>query len=61
MFWTLYIIVTITATSEQTYVGVQSFSDRVSCESALETRKLLVDEKYDFKFKCLRTDSHLGN
>ena len=59
MFWTLFIIITITATSEQTYVGVQSFNDRVSCESALETRELLVDEKYDFKFKCLKTDSPL--
>jgi hypothetical protein len=56
MFWTLYIIVTITATSEQTFVGVNSFVDRVNCESALETRKLLVDEKYDFEFKCLKTD-----
>lgn len=60
MFWTLYIIVTITATSEQTYIGVQSFGDRVSCESALETRELLVDEKFHFEFKCLKTDSLLS-
>lgn len=60
MFWTLYIIVTITATSEPTYIGVQSFGDRVSCESALETRELLVDDKYNFEFKCLKTDSALS-
>ena len=60
MFWTLYIIVTIATTSEQNYIGVQSFNDRVSCESALETRELVVDEKYHFKFKCLKTDSPLG-
>lgn len=59
MFWTLYIIVTITATSEQTYVGVQSFNDRVSCESALERRELMIDNKYQFEFKCLKTDSPL--
>lgn len=59
MFWTLYIIITITATSEQTYVGVQSFNDRVSCESALETRELMIDNKYQFEFKCLKTDSPL--
>lgn len=61
MFWTLYIIVTITATSEQTYIGVQSFDDRVSCQSALETRELLVDEKYHFEFKCLKTDSSIDD
>ena len=60
MLWTLYIIVTITTASEQTYVGVQSFNDRVSCESALETRELVVDDKYHFEFKCLKTDSPLG-
>lgn|GEM_PF-2270741 len=60
MYWTLYIIVTITTASEQTYVGVQSFDDRVSCESALETRELVVDKKYHFEFKCLKTDSPLG-
>ncbi len=59
MFWTLYIIITITATSEQTYVGVQSFNDRVSCESALETRELMIDNKYQFEFKCVKTDSPL--
>jgi hypothetical protein len=61
MFWTLYIIVTIEAKSEQTYVGVQSFDDRVSCESALKTRELLVDEKYNFEFKCLKTDSSIDD
>jgi hypothetical protein len=60
VYWTLYIIVTITTASEQTYVGVQSFDDRVSCESALETRELVVDKKYHFEFKCLKTDSPLG-
>ena len=59
MFWTLYIIVTVTATSEQTYVGVQSFNARVSCESALERRELMIDNKYQFEFKCLKTDSPL--
>lgn len=59
MFWTLYIIVTITTTSEQNYIGVQSFDNRISCESALKTRKLLVDEKYHFEFICLKTDSPL--
>jgi len=61
MFWTLYIIVTITSTSEQTYVGVRSFSHRVTCESALKSRELLVDGKYHFEFKCLKTDSPLKN
>lgn len=59
MFWTLYIIVTITATSEQAYVGVKSFGDRATCENSLKTRKLSVDERYDFEFKCLKTDSPL--
>lgn len=59
MFWTLYIIITFTSSSEQEYVGVKSFPDRISCESSLETRKLLVDEKYDFEFRCLKTDTPL--
>lgn len=60
MFWTLYIIVTITATSQQTYIGVQSFDNRVICESELKTRELAVDDKYHFEFKCLKTDSPLS-
>ncbi len=41
------------------YVGVHSLADRATCESGLETRKFLIDEKYDFEFKCLKTDEPL--
>jgi len=56
MFWTLYVIVSIGSSADKTYIEVESFDDRITCEYAINSRVILIDERYKLEFSCLRTD-----
>lgn len=61
MFWTLYILVSVTGAAEQTFIGVESFGSRVNCESRIDSRVIFMDDNYKFELKCLRTDESVNN
>ncbi len=60
MFWSIYIIFSAPFKTELTYIPIESFESRESCEYALDTRMLVVDGKYKFEFKCLKTDEPIS-
>ncbi len=61
MFWTLYILVSVAGTAEQTFIGVESFESRVNCESRIDSKVIFMDDNYKFELKCLRTDESVNN
>ena len=50
MFWTLYILVSVAGTTEQTFIGVESFETRVNCESKIDSKVIFKDYKMNKLF-----------